>query len=71
MESTKKEDKRAVTKNSKWNGGSVDDRGTSVWMAALSLAKDRLGDPGISLHPTNKNLTLPKLNKLSKETHAI
>jgi len=56
-------------KSQKTLGGTVDEGGTNVWMAILSLAKDRLGD--ISLRRTNTNLTLPKHNKLSKETHAI
>jgi len=47
----------------------VGDGETVVWMATLSLAKDRLGD--ISLRLTNNNLTLPKCNKFSKEVHAV
>jgi len=47
----------------------MDDGGTIVQITTISLAKDRLGD--ISLRLTNNNLTLPKYNKLSKETHAI
>jgi len=37
-------------------------------MAAISLVKDRLRD--ISLHLTNDK-TLPELNDLAKETHAV
>jgi len=45
----------------------VNDAGTVVWIAILSLAKDRLGY--ISLRVTN-NKTLLKHNELSKETPA-
>jgi len=41
--------------------GAVKDGGTVDYMAALSLAPDKLGD--ISLHLTN-NKTLPKLSAL-------
>jgi len=64
-----REEKGSIVQSQKTPGGTVDEEGTNVWMAILSLAKDRLGD--ISLRRTNNNLTLPKHNKFSKETHAI
>jgi len=61
--------KRSIVRSRMILGGTADGGGTNVWIAILSLAKGMLGD--ISLRLTSNSLTLPKHDKLSKETRNL